>query len=129
MPVERSPSPEERRKVEERLESLLGPIWWDAPMEETVDVLARQWPQLRHDFARLAPTYPSYPIIELHDVHARLQNAVPEEQRMVQAILEVVVGNTSEESLPSVAPERHEEELHRHIAERYGDRDEETVDA
>ena len=74
--------------------SLLGPNWRDAPVEDKLDVLPRLWRELRDDFARSAPAYPD---TELHDVHGHVQDLFPEEQRMVQAILEVVVGTGSAE--------------------------------
>ena len=77
------------------MESLLGPNWREAPTEEKLDLLPDLWRQLRNDFARPGP---SYPITELHDVHAHVQNPFPDEQRMVQAILEVVLDTTSQES-------------------------------
>ena len=76
------------------MESLLGPNWREAPTEEKLDLLPDLWRQLRGDFARPAP---SYPIVELHDVHAHVMNSFPEEQRMVHAILEVVFDTTSPE--------------------------------
>lgn len=93
-----SPTPEERRKVEEKLEGLLGPNWRDAPVEETLDVLPHLWRHLRDEFEQ-AP--PSYPRASSGDA---LSDPFPGEQRMVGAIMEVVLGTTSQGTSESDEP-------------------------
>ena len=89
MAVEQSPTPEECRKVEARLESLVGLHWRDAP-EETLDVLPELWRHLRGGFEQ---TTPSYPRASRADA---VSDPFPEEQRMVGAIMEVVLSSTSQ---------------------------------
>lgn len=77
------------------MESLLGSTWRDASTEETLDVLPHLWRELRDEFARPAPSYPQP---RASSADAPVKNPFPEEQRMVQAILEVVLGTTSMEA-------------------------------
>ena len=74
MAVEQSPTREERRKVEERLESLLGPNWRNAPAEETLDVLPHLWRHLR-EFEQTTPSYPRAARVDA------VSDPLPEEQR------------------------------------------------
>lgn len=76
------------------MESLLGSNWRDATAEEKLDVLPHLWGELRDEFARLAPTYPQP---RASSADAPVKDPFPEDQRMVQAILEVVVGTKSTE--------------------------------
>ena len=77
------------------MESLLGSTWRDVSTEEKLDVLPHLWRELRDEFARPGPSY-HQPRASSAD--APVKNPFPEEQRMVQAILEVVLDTTSTES-------------------------------
>ena len=102
MAVSESPTPAECRKVEERLESLLGPTWRDAPVEETLDAVPHLWRHLREEFEQ---TTPSCPAASRADA---VSDPLPEEQRMVQAIMEVVLGTTSTEGVRRVGSPKFE---------------------